>query len=230
MAKKDPVPVLYEDDTMLAVNKASLIPSVPDPHTPLAKSILGMVQKKYESQGIKPYLLHRLDAETSGVLLFGKKPSCRPLLEAIFRHPDTHKKYLALLKGVPRGSEITIPLSARMSDERIPAETHFRILMRISLFNHTCTFVEAEIKTGRRHQIRQHFARVGCPVVLDRIYGDDRFNRDFSKTFQFSRLFLHSRSITFFHPFLKEMITIDAPFPPDLFSVTKKLLGKNFII
>jgi 23S rRNA pseudouridine955/2504/2580 synthase len=120
---------------------------------------------------------------------------------------------------------ITIPLAARTSKEKIPAQTHFRILETFPV--PPCSLVEAEIKTGRKHQIRQHFAGIGCPVILDSRYGDERFNRRFRIAFRIGRQFLHAKSISFFHPILKKSVFVEMPLPPDLQSVLKKLrLGK----
>jgi len=227
MSKKISIQILYEDDVLLAVNKPAGFVSVPDPNTPLHQSVLGMVQEQFKEKGIKPFLLHRLDAQTSGVLLFGKKPSLREKLEGILSDPKTQKKYIALVKGSPRGSEINIKLKSRESGELIPAHTHFHVLRMFELFGYPCSIVEAEIKSGRRHQIRQHFALIHCPVVMDSQYGDKKFNRKFRIEFHFSRLFLHARSILFTHPITQKEVMIEAPFPPDIQSFMKKVFGRG---
>jgi 23S rRNA pseudouridine955/2504/2580 synthase len=177
-------------------------------------------------------VLHRLDYETSGVLLFGKFPRDREALQEIWKHPDTKKKYIALVKGKLRGDKIAIPLPARIyrhpvsqkgAENKIPAETRFRILKIFPGKPFPLSLVEAEIKTGRHHQIRRHFAAIGCPVLLDSKYGDQKLNRMFRLNFRLGRLFLHAASIEFFHPFLKKSVKIEASLPPDLQSVLKKL-------
>jgi len=227
MKKNTIIPVLYEDDTLLAINKPAGKVSVPDPNNSIEESVLGLVQAQFQAKGIKPYLLHRLDAQTSGVLLFGKYSKNRTELEAILTTPTTSKKYVALLKGIPQGNEITKPLQSRQTKELIPAKTLFHVLRHFELFGYPCSIVEAEIKSGRRHQIRQHFAQIGCPVVMDPLYGDEKFNRKFRIEFHFSRLFLHSRSIKFVHPITKKEVMVVAPFPPDMMSFSKKVFGRG---
>lgn len=215
--------ILYEDSHVLAINKPPRVASVPAKNIPLYETALGKAQREFEPKGIKPYVLHRLDYETSGVLLFGKFPRDREALEGIWKHPDTKKKYVALVKGAPRGNKIKLPLASRTSGEKIPAETDFRILKVFPGKPFPLALVEAEIKTGRKHQIRWHFAKIGCPVLLDAKYGDQKLNRAFRLNFRLGRLFLHASSIEFFHPFLKKSVKFEAPLPPDLQSVLKKL-------
>ena len=226
MPKKQSIPILYEDEALLAVNKPASVVSVPDPNTPHEHSVLGMVQEQFKDQ-FKPYLLHRLDSQTSGVLLFGKFPRDRETLEGILTAPTTHKKYVALLKGIPKGGRVANYLKSRQTGEMVPAQTDFHVLRHFDLFGKPCSIVEAEIHGGRRHQIRQHFAQIGCPVVMDAEYGDWKFNRRFRIEFHFSRLFLHARSIRFIHPITKKEILIEAPFPPDILSFSKKVFGRG---
>lgn len=212
--------------------------SVPGGEIPLSQSALGKLGWQLEKTGappdgqlkgnteqarIKPYPLHRLDYETSGVLLFGKFPRDREALEGIFQHPSTRKKYVALVKGAPQGSEINIPLPARESGEKIPAKTTFRITKIFRGKPFPLALVEAEIETGRKHQIRQHFAKIGHPVLLDQKYGDARLNRMFRLNFRLGRLFLHAASLQFHHPLLKKTVLIEAPMAPDLKVVLKRL-------
>ncbi|MBI5411860.1 RluA family pseudouridine synthase [Candidatus Peregrinibacteria bacterium] len=228
MPKKDLIPTLYEDDYLIAIQKPPRVVSVPNPQTSLNASVLGKVQRRYEGKGFKPYLLHRLDKETSGVLLFGKFERDRTPLEAIFQHSETEKSYLTFLKGVPRGDSVQIPLKARTADVSVEAKTHFSILKTMRIFGASCALVEAVIETGRRHQIREHFSRIGCPVIMDAEYGDFAFNRKFRIVLRLGRLFLHAKRIRFMHPFLKQLITIEAPIPMDLLSVLKKVFGSSF--
>ena len=227
MSKRLHIPILYEDETLIAVNKPAGKVSVPDPNNPVEQTVLGLVQTQFQEKGIKPYILHRLDAQTSGVLLFGKYPKNRTELESILGNPTTSKKYVALLKGIPKGSEIAIKLKSRQTGELIPAKTLFHVLRHFDLFGVPCSIVEAEIKSGRKHQIRQHFAQIGCPVVMDSTYGDPKFNRRFRIEFHFSRQFLHAKSIRFVHPISKKELLVEAPFPPDMMSFSKKVFGRG---
>lgn len=228
MSLKSQIAVLYEDDFLVAINKPPRMATVPDDNITLGQTALGKMQRLFEDQNIKPYVLHRLDFQTSGVLLFGKHEKDRPILEGILGHPDTQKKYIALTKGIPHGKVITRDIRARASAEKIPAQTIYKILktFRGGPSSPQCALVEAEIKTGRRHQIRQHFAAIGHPIIMDPHYGDQHFNRKFRINFRLGRLFLHAASLIFTHPFLKKQIHVEAPLPMDLQSVLKKFVPR----
>jgi len=223
---KKPIKILYEDDYIIAADKPPRIASVPAADINLWSTFLGKVQRQYEGQGITPYLLHRLDMQTSGVLLFGKKEENRKELEAIFKDPRTEKIYTALLRGVPRGDTLKFRLNARHGEERIYAETKFELLKTFKVHRGICALVSCRILTGRKHQIRQHFAGIGCPVVMDSQYGDERFNRNFRLTYRLGRQFLHAGIIRFFHPFLGKEIVIESPLAIDLKVVLKRLGSK----
>lgn len=218
------LPILFEDDHILAVNKPPRMISVPSEDVPLQKSVLGIIHKQYAPKGLAPYVLHRLDFATSGILLFGKNPAERETLESIFKNPNTHKKYIALIKGVPHGSVITKSLKARGSDADIFAQTQYKIIQTFR-GGHvpTCSLVEAEIKTGRRHQVRKHFVSIGHPVILDARYGNAGFNRKFRIRFRLGRQFLHAASLSFIHPFTGKIVKIEASLPMDLQATLKRL-------
>jgi len=220
-AKKNLLPILYEDDWMMAINKPPYVGSVPSPTTPVSKSISGRLTKKYAETELSPFLLHRLDRDTSGVLLVGKHKKDRAELEAILRDEKTKKTYLVLVKGRPRGSSITNRIPSRTTGEPIPATTKYKVLSTFP--GNIFSLVEATIETGRRHQIRRHFSMIGHPVILDGQYGDQKLNKQFRMRLRLSRHFLHARSITFVHPFTQKEMTIEAPLPPDLKSTIKKI-------
>lgn len=206
---------------MIAVNKPARMDSVPGPHTPLPASALGMVQKRFAESQIKPYPLHRLDRDTSGILLFGKHERERATLEGIPRANETRKRYWVMVKGTPSGKVITKKIPSRVSGEDIFAQTNYKVIRTFpeGLFS----LVEAEIITGRRHQIRRHFAAIGHPVVLDGTHGDPKFNKRFRTRLRLGRQFLHARFMEFVHPITKAAVRIEAPMPMDLQSVLKRL-------
>lgn len=232
--KRPPIPILYQDEHLLIVNKPPRIASVPSPGIFLNSTVMGKVQKEnLDPIHGKPYLLHRLDYDTSGILCFGKQKKDRAVLEAIFKGPaktdsaehkaTTHKRYVALVMGIPTGEVITKPLPGRTSSEKVSAQTYYKVRQTFKFPGLTCALVEAEIKTGRKHQIRQHFASIGHPVALDIKYGNRPFNRKFNNIFHMGRQFLHAETLIFYHPFLKKEITVIAPYPPDIKFVMKKL-------
>lgn len=212
MGKTDPVRVVYEDEYLLAVDKPAGLVSVPAPHIPEWKTLQGQVRAWAEATGkdFKPYLLNRLDRDTSGILLFGKHPRDREKLEGIFQDSRTQKTYLALVKWVPKQAEgtIRIPLEARTVHKKVPAITHYKILKKLG----NSSILEVRIETGRKHQIRQHLAMIGHPLVLDRDYGDRTFNNLYQRQKKGKgRYFLHSWKTRFHHPFLNRELEIEAP-------------------
>lgn len=229
---KHDVSIIYEDEWMFAVNKPARVASVPSEGISLHRTMLGIVQEFFTARGEEyvPYLLHRIDMQTSGILLFGKHERDREMLEPILIQKDTHKKYTTLVKGIPRGSVITAKVKARTSDVHVFAQTNYKVIRVYKILGTAVSLVEAEIKTGRKHQIRQHFSTIKCPVVLDPEYGDFGFNRKFRVTFRLGRMFLHASSIEFVHPFLEKVVKITAPLPLDLESVLQRIIDPKIFV
>lgn len=222
---KQDIEIVYEDEYMFAVNKPARVASVPSEGIPLHRTMLGITQEFLQARGDEavPYLLHRIDMQTSGLLMFGKHEKDRELLEGILTQKTTHKKYTALVKGIPRGTVITAKLKARTSDAKIFAQTKYKVIRVYKVLNTAVSLIEAQIMTGRKHQIRQHFANIKCPVVLDGEYGDFGFNRRFRLAFRLGRQFLHASSLDFIHPFLEKEVEIIAPLSTNLQSILDKL-------
>lgn len=205
--------ILYEDDHLLAVFKPAGLASVPSPNIPETKTLQGNLRAWAESEqkGFKPYLLNRLDRETSGIVLAGKFPRDREALEGIFQDAQTQKIYLALVKGIPKKSKgiITIPLEARTAHKKVPATTHYAVIERFR----SVSLLEVRIETGRKHQIRQHLKMIGHPLLLDSMYGDKNFNYQYKKEFPKAHMVLHAAEMRFRHPFTKAMVKVQAELP-----------------
>lgn len=209
--------LLYEDEHLLAFEKPAEMPSVPADRIPESKTLQGYVRlwALNQKKDFKPYPLHRLDKPTSGILLFGKYPRDREALESIFKDPRTKKEYLALVKWIPKQNEgtIRIPLQARTIDKKVPALTHYTVLKKMA----NVSLLSVRIETGRKHQIRQHLAMIGNPLVLDLDYGDRIFNNNYQRKLKGKgKFYLHSWKLTFFHPFKKEMLELSASSPAEL--------------
>jgi len=209
VTNRNTLKVLYEDENLLAFEKPAGLASVPAPNIPDYKTIQGwarawaIVQKK----DFKPYPLHRLDRDTSGVILFGKFPRDREKLEGIFGNPETEKTYLAMVKWIPKPEEGTIsfPLEARSVNKRVPAVTHYKVIQKLD----NVALLEVRIETGRKHQIRKHMAMIGHPLVLDRLYGDKSFDQHYQRKKKGKgQFFLHAMKISFIHPFTGERTVI----------------------
>jgi len=170
-------------------------------------------------------LVHRLDRETSGLLLIGKKRSALTHLHDQMREGTTDKRYYAAVKGdwVNKRQHIRLPLHKYTSAEgekRVlvqaggqEAHTIFSLLKKW----HNFALLEAELKTGRTHQIRVHLASSGFPILGDEKYGDFAFNKQLHKATDsrgaLKRMFLHAHQITFTHPDSGERMTLRAPMP-----------------
>lgn len=213
------VDILYEDDTLLVLNKPPGF-AVHGGSGVGAGIIEGLRQLRPEAPFLE--LVHRLDRDTSGCLLIAKKRSVLRKLHELFRGEGIDKNYLALLSGkwARKKMLVSVPLQKNVSKggERMvvvsqtgkPSETFFR---RIKRFNEV-TLVEASPKTGRTHQIRVHAAWLEHPIVGDERYGIAEVNRKF-KSRGFKRLFLHAEKLKFEHPVTGQLLLVNAPLPAE---------------
>lgn len=213
---------MYKDGDFLAVHKlcGELVVRGKGPLGRLP--LLDFLKKEYP--GLRA--VHRLDFETSGVVLFARTKRGLEALapmkgEGRTSGPVIEKTYAALVTGAmkPREGIIAKPLPARAGGDLVPAETRYRVLEQFE----TVSYVEAAITKGRHHQIRRHFAGTGHPLILDEVYGNAKANAAFSKTFRYRKFFLHARRISFVHPFTGEKLTIETPLPKAFEEVLKKL-------
>ncbi len=207
--------ILYEDEHLLAVNKLAAELTVRGKGQLQKLPLLDFLKKDYP--GLRA--LHRLDFETSGVLLFGKtKAAQQAVLNTGF---DGWKKtYQAIVAGVPRqgSGSLTAPLPAR-GEGKVPAKTNYKVVERFGI----ASLIEADIETGRHHQIRRHFAGIGHPLVLDDEYGDIRINRKYSRILKMQRFFLHASRLELPHPITGEKIIVQAPLPRAFEQALEKL-------
>ena len=207
--------ILYEDEYFLAVNKLSGELVVRGAGKVGKLPLLDFLKKEHPE--LKA--LHRLDFETSGVVMFAKSKEVeRAVLDSKFK--DWKKVYRTLVMGrINRKSGvIRTPLPSR-GKGNVPATTKYSVLERFA----NSSYIEAEIETGRHHQIRRHFAGIKHPLVLDHVYGHKKFNSVFTQEFGYKRFFLHAFSLTFPHPITGNKIHIEAPMPKIFKAVVKKL-------
>jgi 23S rRNA pseudouridine955/2504/2580 synthase len=203
--------IIFEDDEIVVVNKPAGIAVHEGKGLLKRHSLLGMLEARYRSQGIAPRLVHRLDKDTSGVLLVAKSEGTAKQLEELFAREKLGKEYLCLLVGRLQHDQGTIdfPLPGRAA-QPVRALTRFRVVERFS----ETTFVRANIVTGRMHQIRLHFAQYGHPVVMDDQYGDFSFNKRLRKQCPLRRQFLHASTLAL--PYRGKRQSWTAPLPADL--------------
>ncbi len=212
--------VLFEDEHLLAINK----PSGLAVHGGSGISF-GIIEqlRAQRPQARFLELVHRLDRDTSGVLLLAKKRGALTQLHADLREGKCKKFYLALVKGAWRGDKRSVELNLHKytlaSGERrvaVHAEgqashTVFELKKALREFS----LVRAELKTGRTHQIRVHLAHLGYPIAGDDKYGDFDLNRQVARS-GLKRMFLHAASLGLRHPVSGAKLVIEAPLPADL--------------
>ncbi len=209
---------LFEDDYLLVINKQAGIAVHEGKEILKRHSLLGMLEAAYRSRGVIPRLVHRIDKETSGLLVIAKRDAMAEELERRFEENEVEKEYLALVVGRlhPKSGRIEFPLPGR-EGRLVPALTLYEVEKEFS----GTTLARVRIETGRMHQIRLHFAKLGHPVVMDDEHGDFTFNKRFRKSHGLKRQFLHACRIAFEHRGKKKTWT--APLPKDLERTLKSL-------
>lgn len=170
--EKNVIEIIYEDNDLIIVNKPAEILTIPD-RLGEKPSVVGFLRQHFD----KVMTVHRLDRETSGIICFAKHEAAHRHLSIQFEHKTVQKIYLALLDGNlhTEEGEIDKPIgehpsvAGKMCVSRLgkPSLTLFRVRARFKHF----TLVEANIKTGRTHQIRVHFQSIGYPLAIDALYG-----------------------------------------------------------
>jgi len=212
--------VLYEDEAVLAIDKPPGVAS----HGGSGVS-MGVIERMRAERPHSRFLelVHRLDRDTSGVLLLAKKRSALTRIHAQIRAGTVRKWYLVLVKGSWTGGEQHVRLSLNRyltpeGERRVsvrhdgtPAHTLFRPLRHAG----GNTLLEAELLTGRTHQIRVHLAHLGFPVAGDDKYGDFPLNKSLKKQ-GLKRMFLHAERVAFEHPVTGDPMQVAAPLAPDL--------------
>jgi len=211
--------ILYEDEYLLAVSKLSGELVVKGKGRVQKLPLLDFLARQYP--GLRA--LHRLDFETSGVTIFAKR---RDVLKAVLasKFAGWKKTYVTLVAGrIPHRSGVIEKKLQSRTKEMIPAVTRFHVLERFA----NSSYVEATIETGRHHQIRRHFASIKHPLVMDDLYGDQKFNRVFAREFGYRRFFLHAQRLELPHPVTGQTLMIEAHLPKAFLDVLEALRSCN---
>ena len=225
-----PVPVRFEDDDLLVVAKPAGLITHPTERRrtgTLVNRLLGMGVPLAPAGGpLRPGIVHRLDAGTSGVLVVAKTDAAYAALREVFRRHAAERRYLALARGRLDHESFVVeaPLGRRAarividrSDGR-PASTSFTIRERLP----RTTLLGALPRTGRTHQIRVHLSGIGHPIVGDRPYGG---GGDDAARLGLTRPFLHAARLAFPHPSTGATIDIEEPLPDDLLEALDRARG-----
>lgn len=216
--------LLYQDDTLLAVNKPPGLLTIPDGYNPALPYLSGLLQQQFG----RLWVVHRLDKDTSGVILFARSAEIHRQLNLQFERRETRKEYHALVAGIPDWEETEISLPLRVNGDRRhrtvidrqagrSAQTGVRVLRKADTF----ALVAAFPHTGYTHQIRAHLAAIGFPILGDPLYrslipGSPTKNQPatISQSLM-SRTALHAYQIQFTHPGTALSLTIQAPYASD---------------
>jgi 23S rRNA pseudouridine1911/1915/1917 synthase len=215
------VPVRFRDDHLIVVSKPAHLPTHPTEHRrtgTLVNRLKGMgIPLSEVGSPLRPGIVHRLDAGTSGLMLVALTDAAHEALAAMFDRHDVDRRYLALARGVVQHDsfDVDAPLGRRGARVGVrweggrQARSSFVVLERL----HRTTLLEVRPRTGRTHQIRVHLSSMGHPVLGDRAYGG---GGDPAKRLGLDRPFLHSWRIGFTHPFTGKLVEIEEPLPEDL--------------
>ena len=222
---KSVFPILFEDDYFLIINKPDGVAC--HGGSGISFGVIEQLRQNYPEYKFLE-LAHRLDRDTSGILILAKKRSALVGLQALMRAGKVRKHYLAMTNGVwskPQQS-VKAALTAYVTKDgerrvRVDAEdgqfshTDFRVIQRYTGHDGEYTLVEAILHTGRTHQIRVHLQHLGHAILGDSKYGDFERNKDLVK-YGLKRMFLHASFMEFIHPITEEKLQVKCELPPNL--------------
>ena len=227
-----PIDIIYEDKDIIVVNKPKgmvVHPANGNPDGTLVNAILAKCKDSLSGIGgeIRPGIVHRLDKETSGILIIAKYGQAHINMSKQIQERKVIKLYLALVKGVIGENTATIdmPIARSTKDRKKMAVdpkgkeaiTHYKVLQRYDKY----TLLEIKIDTGRTHQIRVHMAYIGHPVVGDMQYSNGK------NEFGIEGQMLHSKYLEFEHPVTGKRLKLEAPLPEYFEQVLKELEGRQ---
>ena len=227
-AENIPVEVVYEDNDIIVVNKPKgmvVHPANGNPDGTLVNAIMAMCKDSLSGIGgeIRPGIVHRLDKDTSGLLIVAKNDKAHINMSEQIKNREVKKIYIALVRGVVSENEATInmPIGRSTKDRKKmavrkdgkEAVTHFKVLKRYNKY----TLLEVKIDTGRTHQIRVHMAEIGHPVVGDMVYSNGK------NEFGVEGQMLHAKSLDFRHPITGKQMHLEAELPEYFEKVLEQL-------
>jgi 23S rRNA pseudouridine1911/1915/1917 synthase len=240
LSKPEPIPIeiLHEDDDIIVINKQPglVVHPAPGHHSGTLVNALLYHCPKLEGIGgaLRPGIVHRLDKDTSGVLVVAKNDRAHHHLSKQFKSRQVKKQYLALVYGKMESDSGSVSLSigrhpvdrkkmSTNSRKSRVAETTWQIRERFEL----ASLIEVNLKTGRTHQIRVHCAAIKHPVMGDNVYGPRKTGKNvtYGKNLfgSVTRQMLHAWRIVITHPVTEAMVSFEAPIPPDMQAVITAL-------
>lgn len=227
-AQDIPIDVVYEDNDIIVVNKPKgmvVHPANGNPDGTLVNAVMAICKDSLSGIGgeIRPGIVHRLDKDTSGLLIVAKNDKAHVNMSEQIKKHEVKKTYVALVRGVVKENEATIdmPIGRSNSDRKKMAVTktgknavtHIKVLKRYDKY----TLLEINIETGRTHQIRVHLAYIGYPIIGDYIYSNGK------NEFGIVGQCLHAKSLEFKHPVTGKKMKLEAPLPDYFQKVIEEL-------
>ena len=211
--------ILYEDEHLIVINKPAGMVVHPAPgHTQgtFVHALLFHCKQIDSDDPLRPGIVHRLDKDTSGVLIAAKTRAAHNGLIDLFAKRKIEKVYLAICVGAPKDGLIDVPIARHLSRRKemtiCTQGRASKTICQVLAQNGSLSFVKLELLTGRTHQLRVHLKYVGTPILGDETYGNSTINKKFS----IKRQLLHAYFIKFFHPITQQILLLTAPIPEDL--------------
>ena len=234
-AQNIPIEIIYEDSDIIVVNKPKgmvVHPANGNPDGTLVNCLMAICGDSLSGIGgeIRPGIVHRLDKDTSGIIIVAKNDKSHINLSEQIKNHEVKKIYLALVRGFVNENEATInmPIGRSTSDRKKMAVTdkgkeaitHFKVLKRYDKY----TLLEVNIETGRTHQIRVHLSKIGYPVVGDTVYSNGK------NEWNLEGQFLHAKSLKFRHPVTNEEMILEAKLPKYFKDVIEELKNRERMV
>ena len=231
-AQDIPIEIIYEDDDIIVVNKPKgmvVHPANGNPDGTLVNAIMAICKESLSGIGgeIRPGIVHRLDKDTSGLLIVAKNDKAHVNMSEQIKNHEVKKTYIALVRGIVKENEATIdmPIGRSTSDRKKMAVnkngknavTHIKVLKRYEKY----TLLEINIETGRTHQIRVHLSHIGYPIIGDYTYSNGK------NEFEVLGQCLHAKELILTHPRTKEQMRFVCDIPADFTEILETLRKTN---
>lgn len=233
-AQEIPLDIIYEDKDIIVVNKPKgmvVHPANGNPDGTLVNAIMAICKDSLSGIGgeIRPGIVHRLDKDTSGIIIIAKNDKAHINLSEQIKEHTVKKTYIALVRGLVKENEATInmPIGRSEKDRKKMAVTkkgkeaitHFKVLERYDKY----TLLQVNIETGRTHQIRVHLSQIGYPIVGDEVYSNGK------NEWNVKGQCLHAKSLEFIHPVTGEKMYLEAELPQYFKNILEDLEGRKRI-
>ncbi len=231
-AQDIPLEIIYEDKDIIVINKPKGIvvhPANGNPDGTIVNAIMNICKDSLSGIGgeIRPGIVHRLDKDTSGLLIIAKNDKAHINMSEQIKDRKVKKTYIALVRGIIKENEATInmPIGRSTKDRKKMAVTkqgkeaitHFKVLQRYDKY----TLLEVKIDTGRTHQIRVHLSQIGFPIIGDYTYSNGK------NEFGIEGQLLHAKRLEFMHPITNKKMILEAELPTEFQDVLKKLENRT---